>query len=88
MTQGSEEHNGLDDSLDKSDKEKEANGELVKQTAYDRLSSDLSNDQKHLKELTLGKRIGFYRLRGELGTGNFSQVRMGLHCLTKGKFYD
>ncbi|XP_064625191.1 serine/threonine-protein kinase NIM1-like [Lineus longissimus] len=54
-------------------------------TAYDRLSHDLSNDQKCLKEITLGKRIGFYRIRGELGSGNFSQVRMAVHALTKEK---
>ena len=66
-----------------------ANGDVVerKLTAYERLSNDLNNDQKHLKELTLGKRIGFYRIRGELGTGNFSQVKMGIHCLTKGLFF-
>ena len=55
-------------------------------TAYERLSSDLSNDQRVLKEITLGKRIGFYRIRGELGTGNFSQVKLGIHALTKGNW--
>lgn len=53
-------------------------------TPFERLSNDLSNDQKCLKEITLGKRIGFYRIRGELGSGNFSQVKMGIHALTKG----
>ncbi|XP_002734496.1 serine/threonine-protein kinase NIM1-like [Saccoglossus kowalevskii] len=54
-------------------------------TAYERLSHDLSNDQRVIKEITLGKRIGFYRIRGELGSGNFSQVKMGIHALTKEK---
>ncbi|XP_046372336.1 serine/threonine-protein kinase NIM1-like [Haliotis rufescens] len=54
-------------------------------TPYERLSHDLSNDNKCMKEITLGKRIGFYRIRGELGTGNFSQVKMGIHALTKEK---
>lgn len=54
-------------------------------TPFERLSNDLSNDQKCLKEITLGKRIGFYRIRGELGSGNFSQVKMGIHALTKEK---
>lgn len=54
-------------------------------TAYEKLSLDLSSDQKLLKEITLGKRIGFYRIRGELGTGNFSQVKLGIHVLTKGR---
>ena len=53
-------------------------------TPFDRLSQDLSNDPRILKEITLGKRIGFYRLRGELGSGNFSQVKLGIHALTKG----
>ena len=56
-------------------------------TAFERLSMDLSNDQRVLKEITLGKRIGFYRIRGELGSGNFSQVKMGIHALTKGKHF-
>ncbi|ELT87514.1 hypothetical protein CAPTEDRAFT_98750 [Capitella teleta] len=54
-------------------------------TAYERLSHDLSNDKRCLKEITLGKRIGFYRIRGELGSGNFSQVKLGIHALTKEK---
>lgn len=56
-----------------------------KSTPYERLSFDLSNDQRCLKEITLGKRIGFYRIRGELGSGNFSQVKMGIHALVKEK---
>ena len=56
-----------------------------KLSAFERLSNDLSNDQRVLKEITLGKRIGFYRIRGELGSGNFSQVKLGIHALTKGK---
>ena len=55
-----------------------------KLTPYEKLSLDLSNDQRVLKEITLGKRIGFYRIRGELGSGNFSQVKMGIHALTRG----
>lgn len=33
----------------------------------------------------MGKRIGFYRIRGELGSGNFCQVKMGIHSLTRDK---
>lgn len=32
------------------------------------------------------KRVGFYRLRGLLGTGNFSKVKFGVHLLTNGAF--
>ena len=56
-------------------------------SAFERLAHDLANDERYLKEITLGKRIGFYRIRGELGTGNFCQVKMGIHSLTKGLVY-
>ena len=56
-------------------------------TPYEKLSIDLTNDQRVLKEITLGKRIGFYRIRGELGSGNFSQVKMGIHALTRGNIF-
>ena len=70
-----------------SDLDKESNKENEEQvlSAYEKLSKDLSSDQRFLKEITLGKRIGFYRIRGELGSGNFSQVKMGIHALTKGR---
>ena len=55
-------------------------------TPYERISNDLMSDQKVMKEITLGKRIGFYRVRGEIGTGNFSQVKLGIHSLLKGTF--
>ena len=36
-------------------------------------------------QVSEGKRIGFYRIRGKLGKGAFSQVKLGMHILTKGK---
>lgn len=33
----------------------------------------------------MGRRIGFYKIRGEIGCGNFSHVKLGIHALTKGK---
>lgn len=54
-------------------------------TPFERLTYDLAHDERYLKEITLGKRIGFYRIRGELGSGNFCQVKMGIHSLTRGK---
>lgn len=52
---------------------------------YEKLLQSLHYDQ-HLKwELALGKRIGFYTLKGDLGSGNFSRVKIGMHCLTKGQ---
>uniref|UniRef100_A0A3Q1FDK4 non-specific serine/threonine protein kinase n=1 Tax=Acanthochromis polyacanthus TaxID=80966 RepID=A0A3Q1FDK4_9TELE len=29
--------------------------------------------------MTLGRRVGFYELRGEIGQGNFSTVKLGVH---------
>ncbi|XP_042311425.1 serine/threonine-protein kinase NIM1 isoform X1 [Sceloporus undulatus] len=54
-------------------------------TPFEKLTLDMSRDEKVVKELTLGKRIGFYRIRGEIGSGNFSQVKLGIHSLTKEK---
>ncbi len=51
---------------------------------FEKLSFDLINDEKIAKEISSGKRIGFYRIRGDLGSGNFSQVKLGYHCLAKG----
>lgn len=56
-------------------------------TAFERISTDLETNPKLIRELSLGKRIGFYRIRGELGSGNFSSVKLGIHTLVKGKFY-
>lgn len=55
-----------------------------KLTPFEKACSDV-DDERYLKELALGKRIGFYRVRGELGSGNFSRVKMGIHVLTKDK---
>jgi hypothetical protein len=60
-------------------------GEGQTMTAYERLTAELFTDQRLLKEVTLGRRIGFYKIRGELGCGNFSQVKMGVHNLTRGE---
>lgn len=53
-------------------------------TPYERLGRDLIEDERCAKELSLGKRIGFYRFRGDLGSGNFAQVKLAIHCLAKG----
>lgn len=54
-------------------------------TPYDRVLYGLHHDPRWLKEVTLGRRVGFYRFRGELGQGNFSTVRLALHQLTRDK---
>ena len=46
---------------------------------------NFNNNEKWQREIMLGRRIGFYRFRGDIGSGNFSQVKLAMHCLTKGK---
>lgn len=62
-------------------------GQPRRLTPFEKLTRDMSQHQKVVKELTLGKRIGFYRVRGEIGTGNFSQVKLGIHSLIKGRLH-
>ncbi|XP_047146581.1 serine/threonine-protein kinase NIM1 [Hydra vulgaris] len=52
---------------------------------YQKLVQELSEDERCCKELQLGRRIGFYKIRGDLGSGNFAQVKLSYHCLTKEK---
>ncbi|CAD5211512.1 unnamed protein product [Bursaphelenchus okinawaensis] len=52
---------------------------------YEQAVNGLNNDMNVQKEVALGKRIGFYRLGKELGAGNFSKVRLGVHVVTKEK---
>ncbi|XP_026522249.1 serine/threonine-protein kinase NIM1 [Notechis scutatus] len=54
-------------------------------TPFEKLILDMSQSEKIVKELTLGKRVGFYSIRGKIGSGNFSQVKLGIHTLTKEK---
>lgn len=64
--------------------EQDGEGKPRKLTPFEKLNHDMSHDEKTVKEMALGKRIGLYRLRGEIGSGNFSQVKLGIHVLTKG----
>ncbi|KAG1684003.1 Serine/threonine-protein kinase NIM1 [Nymphon striatum] len=54
-------------------------------TPYERVLTHLRKDHQWLKELASGKRIGLYRIKSSLGSGNFSQVCMAIHGLTKDK---
>jgi len=44
----------------------------------------MCEDEKVIKELMIGRRVGFYRVRGEIGYGTFSRVKLAFHALTKG----
>lgn len=58
--------------------------ERMRQTPFERLVYDMSHNERFVNDLMLGRRVGFYELRGEIGQGNFSTVRLGIHALTKG----
>ena len=36
------------------------------------------------RDLSLGHRVGFYQIKGNIGKGNFSNVKIAIHALTKG----
>lgn len=59
--------------------------EAMQRTAFGKALYDLTHAETVMNELTFGRRVGFYKLRGEIGSGNFSQVRLGIHDLTKGE---
>ena len=58
---------------------------VKRRSPYERITHDLESDQKVKQEVRLGKRVGFYKLRGQLGTGNFAKVKLGIHLLTTGE---
>ena len=62
----------------------EAQSAVKRRSLYERLTHDLRHDHKVNQEVRLGKRVGFYKLRGQLGTGNFAKVKLGIHLLTTG----
>uniref|UniRef100_A0A8C9XS87 Serine/threonine-protein kinase NIM1 n=1 Tax=Sander lucioperca TaxID=283035 RepID=A0A8C9XS87_SANLU len=57
--------------------------ERIRQSPFERVVYDMANNEKIVNDLMLGRRVGFYELRGEVGQGNFSTVRLGIHALTK-----
>ncbi|XP_032371992.1 serine/threonine-protein kinase NIM1 [Etheostoma spectabile] len=71
---------------DSSDINTDDEGATVRRlTPLERLNLDMCQDERVVRELTLGRRIGFYKIRGEIGCGNFSHVKLGIHALTKDK---
>ncbi|CAJ1060511.1 serine/threonine-protein kinase NIM1 isoform X1 [Xyrichtys novacula] len=57
--------------------------ERMRLSAFERVVYDMAHNERIINDLTLGRRVGFYELRGEIGQGNFSTVRLGIHDLTK-----
>jgi len=54
-------------------------------TPYGKLLYDSQHDARFKAEVNAGKRIGFYLLDKDIGLGNFSRVKLGVHLLAKGK---
>ncbi|KAL4608023.1 serine/threonine-protein kinase NIM1-like [Arapaima gigas] len=55
----------------------------VRHSPFERVLHDMAHDERVVSDLVLGRRVAFYELRGEIGSGNFSQVKLGIHALTK-----
>ena len=51
---------------------------------YERLKWSHEFDEMSLRDVALGRRIGFYKIKSDLGSGNFSKVKLANHQLTKG----
>ncbi|KAK5609507.1 hypothetical protein CRENBAI_007221 [Crenichthys baileyi] len=64
--------------------EEEAGGSL-RLTPLQKLTVAMCKDEKTIKELIIGRRVGFYKVRGEIGYGTFSKVKLAFHALTKDK---
>lgn len=54
-------------------------------TPLEKLTTNMCKDENTIKELIIGRRVGFYKVRGEIGCGTFSRVKLAFHALTKGK---
>ncbi|KAM6919325.1 serine/threonine-protein kinase NIM1-like [Xenentodon cancila] len=57
--------------------------EAMQRTTLGKALYDLTHSDRVMNDLIFGRRVGLYELRGEIGSGNFSQVRLGIHDLTK-----
>lgn len=64
-----------------------AKDEKKRLTAYEKLLYDSQHDMRFKAEEKAGRRIGFYRIRGDIGLGNFSRVKLGVHLLAKGNYF-
>ena len=75
----------LTDSSDTGPEDEEAEAPLCL-TPLQKLTKDMCKDEKTIKELIIGRRVGFYKVRGEIGYGTFSRVKLAFHALAKGRF--
>ncbi|XP_072518386.1 serine/threonine-protein kinase NIM1 [Salminus brasiliensis] len=75
----------LTDSSDCGPEKEEEEDPPKRLTPLEKLTLDMCHDENTIKELTVGRRVGFYKVRGEIGCGNFSKVKLAFHALTKDK---
>lgn len=75
----------VDDKTLKAMEDSEDHVEPVALTPYEKLTKLVIHDAKFVHEVALEKRVGFYKFCGDIGRGNFSRVKSGIHLLTKGK---
>lgn len=73
------------DSLDSDPDNEEEQDSPRRLTPLEKLTLDMCHDEKTIKELNVGRRVGFYKVCGEIGCGNFSKVKLAFHALTKGR---
>lgn len=57
----------------------------MQRTPFQKACYDLTHSERVMNDRVVGRRVGLYELRGVIGSGNFSQVRFGIHDLTKGE---
>ncbi|KAM4720590.1 LOW QUALITY PROTEIN: serine/threonine-protein kinase NIM1 [Anableps anableps] len=74
----------LTDSSDGSHEEEQGNTSL-RLTPLQKLTAAMCKRRETIKELIIGRRVGFYKVRGEIGYGTFSRVKLSFHALTKDK---
>ncbi|KAK7143430.1 hypothetical protein R3I93_014553 [Phoxinus phoxinus] len=70
---------------DSSEKEEEEEDPSKRLTPLEKLTLEMCKDKETIKELMVGRRVGFYKVRGQIGCGNFSKVKLAIHALTKDK---
>ncbi|XP_010741095.2 serine/threonine-protein kinase NIM1 isoform X1 [Larimichthys crocea] len=75
----------LTDSSDVGPEEEEVDDVMPRLTPLEKLTTDMCKDETTIKELIIGRRVGFYKVRGEIGCGTFSRVKLAFHALTKDK---
>eukprot|EP01136_Pigoraptor_vietnamica_P027733 Opistho-1_new@84393 len=55
-----------------------------KETRFQKATREI-NSKQFAKEVVHGKRIGYYKIRSDIGAGNFAQVKLAYHTLTNEK---